>query len=176
MSLNIEYDHQYFKVIKGTNPDGSEYYFSHGNDKVVVLPYWHSGGETKIYTLLEPIKIWGSKSENVAVTGTIETGEHHFDAGVRELEEEIGFYVPDKSKWEFVGEFGVDKSTTAKRYLYLCDVFQSEITQRSTDGSFFEKLSKVVESSTSIKSISRDITLHFLIDKLEKKLENLDHY
>lgn len=169
--MNIVFNNKWFKVIERWNPDGSSYFIKHENHKVAILPYWFDGKDIKIYTLIEPISNWGSKNEATCVTGTIEKGDEHFETAVRELQEEIGFHVHDEEKWDFVGEFGVDKGQTAKRYLYLVDVFQSEIKGRPTDGSYFEKKTKVVLSGLNVKHTSKDIVLHYLISKLEEKIK-----
>lgn len=169
--MEVLFKNDYLKVISAKNEDGGEYYFTMQNDKVVVLPYTIRNKKVNIFTLMEPIKLWGRKKEITAVTGSLEEGEDPHKCAVRELKEEIGIYAPWGSAWEYLGEFYPQKSTVDCRHLYLVDVTNQTIVGKPTDGSWFEQVTNRVLSDLDIQNMSRDVVLHYMIERLKNKFQ-----
>jgi hypothetical protein len=171
MSDKILYKNKWVSLIQKENPESGDTYtvFSEAN-KVIVLPYFiQENGDIFITYLLEPISSWRNKTREITcISGTIESGDEPFETAIRVLEEDAGISLKDNSKWDFAGSYFHSKSATSERFLYIVDITDSEIFKKTTDGSWFEKNTKNVISTTdSIKKQSKDLYLSYLINYLE---------
>lgn len=171
--MKIVFNNKWIKIFENENPDGSKYYITHENNKVAVLPYHiQDNGKPLIVYLKEPLKNWGNKAEYTCVTGTIEKNEEHFPAAKRELEEETGIEINEDENWSYVGSFNKSKGSTCLVHCYLVDIEKAKPIKRRTDGSYFEKNTRVMYSSDVVKLMTNDIILQFLILNLNNKIKD----
>ena len=170
--MKIVYNNKWLKVLENENPDKSTYYIIYEQNKVAILPYHiNEEGKPMVVFLKEPLKNWGKKSEYTCVTGTIEKNEEHFVAAKRELEEETGIKIEDDDKWSYIGKFNKSKSSTSHVHCYLVDIDDAQPIVRRTDGSYFEKNTKVMYTSSVVQLLTNDIILQFMILNLNLKIK-----
>jgi len=170
--MNVEYDNQYISVISDGEGESKYYYISEPL-KICILPYLYKDNNLSIVSLIEPISIWGRKREISCVQGTIDDFEDPVETAPRELFEETGFKAPlpeYKDRYTYLGKYNFSKSSDSHRYLFLCDVTDLERGKKATDGTKFEKNTKIVISSPEILKECTDITLHFMYQSLKQKL------
>lgn len=165
------YMNKWMSVNRQTNPNGESFYYFKEPDKVVILPYFYYLEKPYIVCFLEPVSTWGRDKEVTALTGTVEDSDSPEKTAVRELEEEAGVIVPfDNHKWVDIGELNVSKSLTSHRYHYLVDIGDSDFGKRNTDGSYFEKNTKMYTVPLDTVQHSNDLSFHYLVLKLKEHL------
>ena len=172
--MNVEYSNKWVSVLSEGNGE-DKYYYVHQKNKICILPYIYEEGDLKIVTLLEPISIWDStrKKQLTCVQGTIDEGENPLETAPRELMEETGFDVPlegNEERYDYLGYFNFSKGNDSHRHLFLCDVTGSKRKKKTTDGSEFEKKTKIMISDSEPLKLSTDLTLNYLYSKLKEKL------
>jgi 8-oxo-dGTP pyrophosphatase MutT (NUDIX family) len=167
--FDIVYKNPWFSVVTTPIEEG-ELFFVTQRDKVVILPYYTDvqTGSLKLVTLIEPIQLWGRKKEITAITGTIDKGENPFECAPRELNEETGLICEYGDNWDYLGEVHFDKGTVGTRYLFLVDVTGCKAEPKKTDGSSFEKNTKVMVSTFEELSLCTDLHLLYMSEKLKK--------
>jgi len=181
MPISIDYKNKYITVCTRDDSQlGNDNVFSFviRKDKVVVLPYYINHlNEMFLILLKEPIHLWGEQDgEIVALTGTIDSEDTNpLITASRELFEEMGIKCShdgeDYKRWNYVGAYCFDKGVKSKNHLFLVNVANCKVEQRSTDGSWFEQNTKLAvcnHQDYTVKS-SKDIYLHYLIGVLEKE-------
>lgn len=174
--MNVEYSNDYISVISD-GEDENKYYYVNQPLKICILPYIKSEDGLKIVTLIEPVNIWENDRERelTCVQGTIEDGEDPVKTAPRELMEETGFdaSLPEyKDRYTFIGKYNFSKSSDSHKYLFLCDVTDIDREKKTTDGSDFEKNTKIMISSPDALEYSTDMTLMFMYKCLEDKIDN----
>lgn len=187
MPISIDYKNKYITVCtKDDTQLGNDNVFSFvvRKDKVVVLPYYENHlGDIYLILLKEPISIWGGEDgEIVALTGTIDNSDSNpLVSASRELFEETGIICSpkgeDEQKWNYIGSYCFDKGVRSNNHLFLVNVANCKLQERSTDGSWFEQNTKLAVSNIDdyqVKS-SKDIYLHYMIGVLvnQKLITNI---
>lgn len=173
--MNVEYSNKWINVLSDGEGD-SKYFYINEPLKISILPYIQQDGELFIVSLIEPITIWDEKrtKQISCVQGTIEDGEDPVQTAPRELYEETGFDAPlpeFKERYTYVGKYNFSKSSDSHRYLFLVDVTGIDRGKKTTDGSEFEKKTKIMVSKPNLLKESTDMTLQFLYHCLKQKLE-----
>lgn len=170
--MDLIFSNEWLQLFRAENENGEQYQFTKDSDKVIVLPYHFINQKPHIITLIEPVKLWGRQKELTCVTGTLDEGENERECAVRELEEETGVVCPWGDEWDYIGRFNFNKGSVDERHLFLVDVTGKEIRKKTGDGSWFEKNTQTLLSDFKVTSLSTDIYLHFLIEKLKNKLND----
>ena len=173
--MNVEYSNKWINIISNGEGD-NKYFYVNEPLKICILPYFKHQDELYIVSLVEPISIWdGDRNRQLTcVQGTIEDGDDPLETAPRELFEETGYKaeLPEyKDRYTYVGKFNFSKSSDAHRHLFLVDVSGIERGKKTTDGSEFEKKTKIIISKPDVLKESTDMTLHFLYYCLKQKLE-----
>lgn len=173
--MNVEYSNKWINIISDGEGD-EKYFYVNEPLKICILPYIQEDDELLIVSLIEPISIWDEdrSREITCVQGTIEDGDDPIETAPRELYEETGFNAPlpeFKDRYTYVGKYNFSKSSDSHRYLFLVDVTGMERGKKTTDGSDFEKRTKIMVSKPTILEESTDMTLQFLYHCLKQKLE-----
>lgn len=173
--MNVEYSNKWINIISDGEGD-DKYFYVNEPYKISILPYIYKDNNLSIVALMEPITIWDptKKRQISCVQGTIDDGEDPIETAPRELFEETGFKAPlpdYKDKYVYLGKFNFSKSSDSHRHLFLCDVTGIKREKKTTDGSTFEKETKIIIGSPDMLKISTDMTLHFMYRCLKQKLE-----
>lgn len=166
--MEIVYKNSWFSVILDDSVQDAEFYYTKHPDKVVILPYLYTSEGITLICLQEPIKIWNGKSkEMTAITGTIDSGETPHQTAIRELEEEAGLMLNYKPEdWSYLGAYNCDKGTQSKRHMFIVNVTDAKAKKKTTDGSWFEKNTRVILCKPDDISTSSDLALHFLLKNI----------